>query len=154
MLANGTGTGIAGSQRLRWRRNLYEKTGLPDNYAPDDCFLAAIRRNRDVCRYRFGQCAPMACLVSLQVSAAVAFYAAYSALSGRMAKPDTILALGGAAAAVGYLAGAVCGKRSLTASVLLVDLKHLVVFSSFGIGLSPVLYRFGSYFENTAFFWI
>ena len=32
----------------KWVKNLYTKTGLPDNFTPGDCFLAAIQRNKNV----------------------------------------------------------------------------------------------------------
>ncbi len=133
----------------RWRRNLYEKTGLPDNYTPDDCFLAAIRRNRDVRRYTLRQCLPQACLVSQQISSAVAFYSCYAGLSGgangdeeaAVLAPEALLSLAGALSMAGYFMAVVLGDRRVDANTLAGDLRHFLVFLCFGVGLSPVLYR-------------
>ena len=128
------------SSRSCWRRNLYEKTGLPDNFTPDDCFLAAIRRNQNVRRYSLRQCLPKACLVSLQASAVVAFYACYSGLSSGLLLPSSMLLATAGAAMVGYLLVLLGGSR-IEASGLRDGWRHLVVFSSFGIALAPILHR-------------
>ena len=40
----------------QWRKVLFERGSFPDNYTPDKCFLAAIRRNKNLHNYSFRQC--------------------------------------------------------------------------------------------------
>ena len=61
------------SKSGEWQRNLYTATRRPDNYTPDDCFLAAIERNKNVNKYAMGQCVPNACQVSLQLCSVTLF---------------------------------------------------------------------------------
>lgn len=127
------------SAASRWRRNLYEKTGLPDNFTPEDCFLAAIQRNKHVGRHSFGRCVANACPVALQTAAVVLFYVSYVSLQRGLTSTDTVLGVAGCAATVGYLLSLF--GRSVSAGVLLDDVRHFAVFFSFGFGLAPVLYR-------------
>ena len=61
----------------KWVKNLYTKTGLPDNYTPDDCFLAAIQRNKNVRGHTFSECLVAACQVNMQLCAVFIFAVAY-----------------------------------------------------------------------------
>lgn len=83
----------------------------------------------------------MACLVSLQMSASAAFYASYSSLDSGVVTPDVLLLSSALVASFGYFLAVMVGGREMSAHVLFEDLKHLFVFSSVGIGLSPVLYK-------------
>ena len=49
----------------KWRKVLFERGNFPDNYTPDKCFLAAIRRNKNLHRYTFLQCVLGASQVSI-----------------------------------------------------------------------------------------
>lgn len=126
---------------LRWRRNLYEVTGLPDNYTPDDCFLDAIQKNRDLQRPSLSRCVAVACRPGAQMAAAACFVAAYVALGeGGAAEPEAV----GAVAAALSLAGYLWHKRESVLTrpgTAYADLKHVLVFLSFGFGLCPVLYK-------------
>ena len=39
-----------------WKKVLYEQNPFPDNYTPDECFLAAIVMNKNLHKYTFWQC--------------------------------------------------------------------------------------------------
>ena len=39
-----------------WKKVLYEQNPFPDNYTPDECFLAAIQMNLNLHKYTFWQC--------------------------------------------------------------------------------------------------
>ena len=54
----------------KWRKVLFERGNFPDNYTPDKCFLAAIRRNKNLHRYTFLQCV----LGASQVSCVIPFF--------------------------------------------------------------------------------
>ena len=66
-----------------WQRNLYTATRHPDNFTPDDCFLAAIERNKNVNKYSLAQCVPSACQVSLQLCAVMLFQVRQCSIYGR-----------------------------------------------------------------------
>ena len=121
-----------------WKRNLFEKTGLPDNYTPDDCFLAAIQRNKNVVKHSLSQCILSACQVSLQLNALFLFLFAYLCLARGSLRPDSLALLAGSLASLGYLA---FYNVRLDPRTLVQDLKHVLVFGAFGLGLSPVLHR-------------
>lgn len=40
----------------KWRKVLFERETFPDNFTPDECFLAAIKRNQNLHEYTFWQC--------------------------------------------------------------------------------------------------
>jgi hypothetical protein len=125
------------SNGVGWSRNLYERTNLPDNYTPDDCFLAAIQRNKNVNRYNFGQCCSNACGVTLQLCSVVLFLVSYAALNQRWTSSTNLLLSAVAAAAAGYLFLLKSPRALLRSS----DLRHVGIFLAFGFGLAPVLYK-------------
>ena len=71
--------GVSRPEKL-WQRNLYTKTGLPDNYTPADCFLAAIERNKNPRVYELAEVEVAAGSVAMQICAVVLFYLAYTSL--------------------------------------------------------------------------
>jgi len=125
----------------RWRRNLYEDTGLPDNYTPDDCFLDAIQRNRDLPRHAFAKCVCAAARVSLQMAAMALFVLAYVAMDGKRVESGAVASVCVAVTLGGYFAHQ-CNNSFKESSLRSVwaDVKHVAVFLSFGFGLCPVLY--------------
>ena len=46
-----------------WKKVLYEQNPFPDNYTPDECFLAAIEKNKNLYKYTFWQCLQGSCQV-------------------------------------------------------------------------------------------
>ncbi|TRY72992.1 hypothetical protein TCAL_05547 [Tigriopus californicus] len=118
----------------KWSRNLYEKTDYPDTYTPDDCFLAAIHRNKNLNKYTLHESVACASQVTLQFSSVILFYSGYIYLkqgwisSFNLLKLDLILAL------MAYL---IAG----TSSSLFGDFRHLIIFVTFGYGLTPVLFK-------------
>ena len=72
----GPKNGVSNPERL-WQKNLYTKTGLPDNYTPENQFLAAIERNKHQRKYEIGEVRDAAARVALQMCAVYLFYLAY-----------------------------------------------------------------------------
>jgi phosphatidylinositol glycan class C protein len=125
---------ISGQRPKSWVRNLYTKTGLPDNYTPDDCFLAAIQRNKNVHRYTFAQCLVVACQVNLQLCAVLLFALAYSCLDEGWVGPWQVSTVSAILTLIGYLAATELNPR-------LSDTKPVGIFLALGFGLAPVLYK-------------
>ncbi len=52
-----------------WQKVLFHRpNNFPDNFTPDECFLAAIKRNQNLHKYTFQQCFLGACQVCLFIS--------------------------------------------------------------------------------------
>ena len=73
-----------------WQRNLFQKTGLDDNYTPEHCFLAAIQRNKNVVKHTLGQCILSACQVSLQLNSLFLFLLSYVSLDQQTLGPELL----------------------------------------------------------------
>lgn len=50
---------------LVWKKVLYEQNPFPDNFTPDECFLAAIEKNKNLYKYSFKQSLEGACQVRI-----------------------------------------------------------------------------------------
>ena len=129
-------------QESRRQRNLFQKTGLDDNYTPEHCFLAAIQRNKNVIKHTLGQCIVSACQVSLQLNSLLLFLLSYFSLDQQTIGPELLALIAGSLAALGYLLdGYFCNSSSLKLGSLVQDARNVVVFCFFGLGLSPVLHK-------------
>ncbi len=117
-----------------WARNLYTKTGLPDNETPKECFLDAIQKNKNVRQYAFCECALAACQVSLQLCAVLVFVVSYLGLHDGLINAFHVSAFSAAVTAAGYLIATGLAPR-------LSDVEHAFIFLALGLGLSPVLYK-------------
>lgn len=117
-----------------WSRNLYEKTDFPDNYTPDDCFLAAIERNKNLNKYSLHESIACASQVSLQFSSVILFYSSYIYLNQGWISSFNLLKLDLLLALIAYLI-------ARTSSSFLDDFRHLIIFVCFGFGLTPVLFK-------------
>lgn len=51
-----------------WRKVLFERGDFPDNFTPDECFLAAIKRNQNLNNYTYRQCFQGAIQVNLTIN--------------------------------------------------------------------------------------
>jgi hypothetical protein len=60
-----------------WRKTLYERSGLPDNYTPAASFLAAIQRNKDLRLYSRRECLQGAAIVGRELSLVITFWSLY-----------------------------------------------------------------------------
>jgi len=60
-----------------WRKTLYERTGLADNYTPPESFLAAIQRNKDLRLYSRGECLGGAAVLGRELSLVITFWSLY-----------------------------------------------------------------------------
>lgn len=124
-----------------WRKVLYERGKFPDNYTPDSCFLAAIERNKNLHKYTFRQCLMGSCQVSLQLAFVLLFSVAYTSLDPKGAlNCDLILAYVTVSSLFGYILLRFV-YSSPPESHVARDLQHVAIFVSFGLGLSPVLYK-------------
>jgi hypothetical protein len=60
-----------------WKKTLYERTGLPDNYTPKESFLAAIQRNKGLRLYSRTECLQGASVLGRELSLVFTFWSLY-----------------------------------------------------------------------------
>jgi len=120
------------------QRKLYVKSGLSDNENPSD-FLASLKRNAHVKKYTLEECSPTVCLVSLQLSAVIAFSAAFAAVEEIMSG-ETLLSIVALSVLIGYLSTLLWERKKVRD--IWDDVKRALVFLAFGYSLSPVLFRY------------
>ena len=60
-----------------WRKTLYERTGLPDNYTPPESWLAAIQRNKNLRLYSRRECLAGAAVLGRELSLVITFWSLY-----------------------------------------------------------------------------
>jgi len=60
-----------------WKKILYERSGLPDNYTPKESFLAAMERNKDLRVYGRRECLAGASLLGRELSLLITFWSLY-----------------------------------------------------------------------------
>lgn len=120
-----------------WRKTLYERTGLADNYTPPECFLAAIQRNKDLRLYSRAECLAGAAVLGRELSLVITFWSLYHYLSlGWISHDQLLLAL-----LLVTLAGYIHYSRSLTLSALWSRVRTTLLFLTIGYALSPVLFK-------------
>lgn len=123
-----------------WKKVLYEQNPFPDNFTPDECFLAAIERNKNLHSYTFTQCLQGSCQVALQACAVILFGTIYNFLDSNWITSEAVLMSVAASTLTGYLIFETffsCQKNRSRRN----DFKHVMIFVSFGLGLAPVLYK-------------
>jgi len=129
----------------QWRKVLFERGSFPDNYTPDKCFLAAIRRNKNLHNYSFHQCVLGASQVALQVCVVTLFSLVYISLDNEGISNHLVLLLSAISAILGYVSMrlrdffAKAWKVSLAS--IKEDFKHVSLFLFFSFSFSPVLYK-------------
>ena len=129
----------------QWRKVLFERGDFPDNYTPDKCFLAAIKRNKNLHHYSFRQCVLGASQVALQVCMVILFSLVYISLDNGAISNHLVLLLSATAAILGYVSMRIrdflieAWRASLQS--IKQDLKHVSLFLFFSFSFSPVLYK-------------
>ena len=127
-----------------WRKVLYERGKFPDNYTPDSCFLAAIKRNKNLQPYTLNQCLHGGAQVALQMCMVLLFVITYITLDGGCANCELILGLAAFMCLSGYVGLQIFDstiKGPFSAQKLKSDFRLTVIFLCYGLGLSPVLYK-------------
>jgi len=125
-----------------WQKVLFHRpNNFPDNFTPDECFLAAIKRNQNLHKYTFQQCFLGACQVALQMSMVLFFTMAYVASNENSKNSNHILSLAAISSTVGYFCLRFQGNEIFTIASYLKDLQHVSIFLFYSFSFSPVLYK-------------
>lgn len=124
----------------KWKKILYEDNGYPDNFTPNECFLAAIEKNKNVRLYTLFECFRGAAEVGKEMSLVVIFWCCYSSLLSQDLSPKTLLLVMGFVLIFGFTFH-LWMTEQLTLPSLVYGLKTTLLFSTIGWALSPVLYK-------------
>ncbi|XP_067002309.2 phosphatidylinositol N-acetylglucosaminyltransferase subunit C [Anabrus simplex] len=122
----------------KWKKNLYENEGYPDNYT-DVTFLDELRKNVNVENVSF-RCAVLgAGLVTQEICTVVLFAVVFVYLYNEWINPETVLFQSSIITALGYIIHRILGTSDSYYSTLVKDLRTVLIFLVFGYVLSPIL---------------
>lgn len=122
-----------------WRKVLFDHNrDFPDNYTPDACFLAAIKRNQNLYQYTYRQCLLGSSQVALQLCVVLVFAAMYIILDSGNGHSNFLLSMAAVSSFIGYCWVNI-SDFSLTSHMK--DLQHVSIFLFFSFSFSPVLYK-------------
>lgn len=120
----------------RWRKNLYETHGLPDNYT-DSSFLEEMRKNINPSNITTMEAISFAASVSVQLNIVILFVIVFVWLDNERIAPNVIFLFTGIPTIAGYLIHTF--NNSSMSEKLSKDLRTVLIFLAFGYILSPIL---------------
>lgn len=123
-------------KETRWRKNLYENYGLPDNYT-DSSFLEHLRKNIKPNNVTLIEAINMGASISIQLSIVVFFVIIFIWLNNEWTTPNVIVITGGMLTILGYFIYNI--KIPDRPIKLIKDLWTVLIFLTFGYILSPIL---------------
>jgi len=123
----------------KWRKVLYDNAGFPDNYTPEEAFLAARRYNENLVTYSLGSCLSGGAEVATQLSLVIIFWSCYKFIKLGSVSPASLTLCVMSVSVLGYLIIIVTRSQNTLAS-LMAGLKTSFLFTVTGYSLSPVLH--------------
>ena len=123
----------------KWRKVLYDNAGFPDNYTPEEAFLAARRYNENLVTYSLGSCLSGGAEVATQLSLVIIFWSCYKFIKLGSVSPASLTLCVMSVSVLGYLCIIVTRSQNTLAS-LMAGLKTSFLFTVTGYSLSPVLH--------------
>ncbi|XP_046470544.1 phosphatidylinositol N-acetylglucosaminyltransferase subunit C [Neodiprion pinetum] len=120
----------------RWRKNLYETRGLPDNYT-DSSFLEELRKNINPSNITTIEAISFAASVSVQLNIVILFVIVFVWLDNEWIAPNAIFVFSGILTLAGYFLHTF--KKSDMLEKMSKDLRTVLIFLAFGYILSPIL---------------
>ena len=124
---------------MKWRKVLYETGGFPDNYTPEECFLAARRYNQNLVTYSLGQCLVGGAEVTIRISLVIIVWSCYCFIKSANVKPSNVTLVTLVVSLIGYLL-IVSRNKTKIIDNLHQAIKTSTLFIVTGYALSPVLY--------------
>ena len=123
----------------KWRKVLYDNADYPDNYTPDECFLAARRFNQNLVTYSLGQCVGGGAEVAIHLSLVIIFWCCYNFIKAGVLPPAPATAAVMGTSVAAYLLLLLASSSSLGEDILQ-GAKACTLFTVTGYAVSPVLY--------------
>jgi len=120
-----------------WKKCLYENSGFPDNFTPEESFLAAMHKNKNVRLYTKTECLQGGAVVGREVSIVTTFWSLYLYLSRRDIESEQLILSLSIVLCIGYLQY----LRKVSLASILSGAKTVILFLVVGYAVSPVLYK-------------
>lgn len=120
-----------------WRKNLYEETGLEDNYT-DPSFLIDLRTNLHVRFFTLAEAVKGVTILSNQLSCITGFLIVFYLINSKRIEPMSILWPSCVMTIIGYL---LYRGNNLSIACLIEDSRTLLTVLLFGYLLAPVLHN-------------
>lgn len=126
-----------------WRKVLYDSPDrrLGDNYTPHAYFLDAIERNKNLHKYSLAECLLCSCQVALQINFVLFLYVSYFAVEMEMVTSSVLVAAAAAVCISSYALLWYTTKVPSPDSGFRQSFKRVLIFVTFGLGLSPLFHR-------------
>jgi len=121
----------------KWKKCLYENYGFPDNYTPEESFLAAMQRNKNVRLYNKTECLQGGAVVGREVSIVVTFWSLYLYLSEGYVESEQLIISLTIVLCIGYLQY----LRKVSLNSIICGAKTTLLFLVVGYAVSPILYK-------------
>ncbi|XP_012262687.1 phosphatidylinositol N-acetylglucosaminyltransferase subunit C [Athalia rosae] len=125
-----------GELPARWRKNLYQTHGLPDNYT-DSSFLEELRKNINPSNITAMEAISFAASVLTQLNIVILFVIIFVWLNNKWTAPNIIFVFSGIPTSAGYFVHTF--RKPDMLGKLSKDFRTVVIFLAFGYILSPIL---------------
>jgi len=123
----------------KWRKVLYDNSGFPDNFTPEEAFLAARRYNENLVTYSLQSCLAGGAEVATQLSLVIIFWSCYKFIKSGSLSPASLTLSVMSVSVLGYLC-IILTRSKNTLGSLMAGLKTSFLFTVTGYSLSPVLH--------------
>lgn len=124
----------------KWRKVLYDdNSGFPDNFTPEEAFLAARRYNENLVTYSLQSCLAGGAEVATQLSLVIIFWSCYKFIKSDSLSPASLTLSVMSVSVLGYLC-IIFTRSKNTLGSLMAGLKTSFLFTITGYSLSPVLH--------------
>ncbi|XP_014668768.1 PREDICTED: phosphatidylinositol N-acetylglucosaminyltransferase subunit C-like isoform X2 [Priapulus caudatus] len=134
--------------QLKWKRVLYEKQDVPDNYV-DETFLDELRKNVNTTTYSFWPTVLESGVVTQQLSSVIIFVDSFVLMQEGEVSPHTLFAVSALLTLIAYViykSTASAGTVSISEqdggneeSCIVDDIKAAITFLALAYGLAPIL---------------
>ena len=112
----------------KWRKVLYDNAGFPDNYTPEEAFLAARRYNENLVTYSLRSCLAGGAEVSTQLSLVIIFWSCYKFIKSGSLSPTSLTLSVMSVSVLGYLC-IILTRSKNTLGSLVAGLKTSFLFT-------------------------
>lgn len=122
----------------KWKKNLYENTGFPDNYTSDQ-FLKELQINTKLQPAKLLKCIKHATVVAQELCTVVLFVLVFVYLLNKWVEPSFIFVTTSLITSICFIYYRVSNKTDLKTTVRQ-DIRTLLIFLVFGQIFSPILH--------------
>jgi len=125
------------SNGTKWQKCLYQNSGFADNYTPEESFLAAIHKNKNLRLYTKKECLQGGAVVGREFSIVITFWSLYLFLSEGIVESEQLILSLCIVLCIGYFQY----LRKVSLDSILSGVKTTILFLMLGYAVSPILYK-------------